>query len=211
MRRYRVGPVVGESEIERHDRLVQKLFYQAGIFDSADTPLAEKADEAMIQRFLARHKNEPIGGLSIVRSPGEFPVEQFFNVELPTDLERSQIAELTRFVIEPEHRRKNGLVAIKLLQSALTYSRKNQIRWWIWCAPSVFLWGLQSYFGKAIVLKQLPLTAEQEKMRIGRESYFDASRAIRVVLIDLDTISITNSGIEFVKRWRRRSRSQTRK
>ncbi len=207
-RGYRIGPVDSPAEMARHNRLVQEVFFKANLFDSPNTPLLPHDSRSISRSFMARQRQSPVGALTVVQNPVELPVEEFFNVRLPPNVLRNQLAEVTRFVIEPEHRIQDPALSMALLNAALNYSRHNGIRWWIWCAPSVFLWGFQSYFQDCQVLNQLPPRPAQLALREGREAYFDPARAIRVVLVDLDTISMTDAAIKVLDRRKKRLASR---
>ncbi len=203
----RIAPTKTMHDMRQHDWLVQKIFYESGIFDSRETRLVEEPAEAKSECFLVRRKSEPIGAITVIQNPVLLPVQEFFNIQLPEDVERDRIAEITRFVIEREHRKQDPAVSVGLLKAALSYSRQQNIRWWIWCAPSVFLWGFQKYFQRWQILPQLPPDPRQIASRKGRESYFDPARAICVVLVDLQSVNITKSAFEILRRHRRRQRT----
>ena len=206
---YRIQSVKQASDWEQHNQLVQKLFYEAGFFDSADTPLIEESAATTCSSFLARYRTEPIGAVTVLQNATQLPLQEFFHVELPARVRRDQVAEVTRFVIERDHRTKHAAVSNALLKAALNYSRHNGIRWWIMCAPSMFLWGFQAYFEDCEVLEQLPLLPQQIAVRQGREAYFHSSRAIRVAVVDLHSIRVTGAAIEMFRRRRlRRTRRQ---
>ena len=211
LRGFTIGRVDGAFRKTCHDQLVQKIFFESGYFESADTPLAELTAGMADCSFLVERKNRAVGAVTLLESTTIFPVEEFFNIRLPEDVRREEVAELTRFVIERDFRRQDPVVSVKLLQAALVHSRRRGIRWWIWCGPSVFLWGFQAFFQHPRVLEQLPLTKDQVEMRKGRESYFSESKALRVVLIDLDSISLTNSALEMLRRRKLRQKRSKRR
>lgn len=203
-RGYRIAPTNGPRELEQHDEFVKRIFYEAGLYESLDTPLANEPQDASCRSFLARYKNDPIGAVTVIQNPRRLPIERFFRIQLPDHVERGQVAELTRFAVERKHRTQRPTVSLGLLNAALYYSRQKNVRWWIWCAPSLFLWGFQAYFKNCLILEQLPLESPQIEMRRGREAYFDPARSVQVVLVDLQSVSMARAAREFYRRFQHR-------
>lgn len=190
LHRYRIFRVRDSVAQGRHDEIVKKIFYEAGYFDSPNEELSPEKPGTMYTNFLAIYRGGSVGAISVVESDDRLPVQEFFNFQLPSDVKISEVAEITRFVIESKFRVPPNVVSVGLMNSALLYSRKRKTRWWIWCGSSYHLLGLQSFFSKSIILKQLPLEPQHIAKRVGREAYFENSRSIRVVLIDLESIDL---------------------
>lgn len=204
LHRYRIFRVRDSAAQQRHDKIVKKIFYEAGYFDSPDEELSPEKPGTTYTNFLATYRGGSVGAISVVESDERLPVQEFFNVQLPPDVEINDVAEITRYVIESKFRVPPHVVSLGLMNSALLYSRKQKTRWWIWCGSSYLLLGIQSLFSKSIILKQLPLEPQHIAKRIGREAYFENARSIRVVLIDLESIDLLRGTREFLwKLWLR--------
>lgn len=196
--RYRVFRVRDSKNQKRHDSIVKKIFYESGFFDSPDEELSPEKPGTTYTNYLASYRGGPVGAISVVESEDRLPVQEFFNVKLPPDVDISEVAEVTRYVVESKFRVPPQIVSIGLMNSALLFSRRRKTRWWIWCGSSYLLFGLQVFFKKSIILEQLPLEPEQVAKRVGREAYFENNRSIRVVLIDLESIDLFRATREFL-------------
>ena len=139
---------------------------------------------------MRKHK-VAVGALSVVENPRQLPVDQFFRVDWPDDIDRSRTAELTRYVLDAASRRKDPALQLQIMQAALRYSvEQRNLRWWVFCMPALSLLGFLEYFQDVRVLGQLPPGAAQLAMRTGRDSYFLPSRDLQIMLVDLDSISV---------------------
>lgn len=210
--RCRIREVKTEADLKDHDRIVTEIFVESGIFDSTDTELAPDSPGSKSGRFVAKLKSRLAGAVTVIRNPDRLPVQEYFNIRLPDYVVTSQLAEVTRFVVAKDSRIQPPVVSIGLLNQALRYSRRQKIRWLVFCLPSFFMWGFQVFFKHCETLEQLPLEQHQMEKRKGRESYFSQSRAIRVFLIDLESVDMFRAAREMTKRylqsWRRNRRKR---
>ena len=207
-RGFRVYQCRSDRDRERHDGLVREQFFRAGFFASPETPLLEEAPGSCVESFLAVRKCQPVGAISIVTHPAVLPVESMFNISIPGNVDRKQLGEITRLVIDRNSRQPHSIVSRGLLHHALIHSRRQNIRWWVWVAPSMFLWGIQSSFATCRILPQKEPTSSQRNIRAGRESFFDSSRNLRVVLLDTHSIRVNAIARQFArKQWQKGTQS----
>lgn len=208
---YSISRVKGPETTRIHDGLVKKIFYESGIFDSKEVELSPLQHGSVAQSVLCEfgRQREPVGAITLIQNDRQLPVQEYFNIRIPADVDRSQLAELTRYVISNEHRGV-PIVSNGLLNAAFDYSKQNGIRWWVCCFPSVLAVSFKAFFQQSILLEQHELTPEHREKRRGREAYFAKNRAVCVLLIDLHSVSKSAAAIRFFKRLRSRNASKRR-
>ncbi len=205
----RTARITTPDERIEHDGLVQRIFYQAGYYQSPDTQLLPDLPDSHVERFLVRKQNVAVGALSLIENQHQLPVDQFFCVDWPDDVDRSATAEVTRYVLDERARSRDPALQAQILHAALRYSvERRNLRWWVFCVPSVYLLGFLQYFQDFRVLQQLPPGAPQMAMREGRESYFLPSRELRITLVDLNSISVRGAAGIIWKRYLKRRRKR---
>jgi len=195
-----------DKEKEEFHSFAKKVFYDEGFFNKDETPLKVPSDGCQSDIGAVSRKGEIAGVVDVVRSTGLFPLEYFYNIELPNGVERHEVAEVTRLAIDRRFRKKNSIVSAVLFSHALRSCHRNGIRYWIACAPAWLRQGFRAFFPHVENLPELELTNMQREYRRFRESYFDPRRSTQVFLIDLSEFCVLTSARELVRRSSKRRR-----
>lgn len=205
---YSIVTASSESEKQQCREFVWKVFDEARFF--TDFEIAKKIpDEGCDEEVaIVKHGGKVVGVLEIVQSKNRFPLEYFFNVQIPVEYPREQLVELTRFAISKQHRKQQAVVSLLLLLHALKFCRRKSIRYWLGCSPSILMHGFRPFFGDWKTL--VPQAPEEFHLsyRRGRENYFDAKYNLVVYLIDSHQVAIYRAGNEFLRRMLKRLRKK---
>ena len=137
----------------------------------------------------AYNKKKLIGATRIIfSSPLGFYATEDYNIDLPKDLDFSEIVEIDRCVVEKEYR-KNSLISFGMLSGANAISRINGIKYWVLVIPEGIS---KSIFSKRFGIEHkplylMPLTEKQIKAREIIPNYYKTGNPVPY-LIPLDNI-----------------------
>jgi hypothetical protein len=190
LRGYEVIAATTQEDWSEHLQMFRSTFQASGYYLTATTAPKKDVPGSINHAWLARHHGQPVGTIRLVQTATRFPFERVIHARLPSNLDRSQAAEIGRFVIARPYRRKRFMVTYCLLKSAFEFSISHGIRWWIGCAPAPLIVGFRSFARDVQILDELPLTPEHLTERMGRESYFLPGQAIRPFVADLHSVSV---------------------
>lgn len=208
--RIRVQIAESDADIDACHTLAQEVFSDSGYHDASGQaiPLPNVGNHRMLG--MVKRKGIVVGMIDVVRSEHRFPVQYFFNVDLPTGIQQSEFAELARIAVLPEYRKRNSVVSMALMALALKYSEQHNIKRWIMCAPALLRQGFREFFTDLTVLPEKEIAPLQNKFREHREYYFHPRHGVQVFIINVAHLSIGAIARVLVRRRWARLRSKRR-
>ncbi len=209
---FRVQIVETEVDAAESRSFALGVFFDAGLLDDvqAAVPIPVEGNTSTIG--IVKRKGITVGMIEIVLSENRFPVQYFFNVDLPVGIPKQDIAEISRLAVVPKYRKQNSIVSIALLAMALRHTSNHDIKYWIMCSPSLLRQGFRAFFGSLIVLPEKEVLPLQIQYRKHRESYFDPAFGVQVYAISIEEFSVWAAAKVMIRRrwarikWKRQTR-----
>lgn len=128
---YRFATAVTPEALVDATRVKEVTYGAAGYKLPPDFPeLARKYDRAA-RVFVAYHRGQAVGTLSLLDTSVASPILDLVPVRLSEEVDPAHIWEIGRLAVEPSSRGRSHLVLIGLLRSMVLFSRQQGIRHWV--------------------------------------------------------------------------------
>ncbi|MEM6297474.1 MAG: hypothetical protein AAF740_02170 [Bacteroidota bacterium] len=134
--------------------------------------------------FVAKHKRQPVAMVRLTKAHQNCRLQDFWNLNLPQEVELSELRELGSLAVKKSYRGKSQLPIMGLLDIALAYSIKNNIKWWYASATARDYRNFRRFISSCQLLEELPITERQRTFREKYATYFSGapSRATLFIL-----------------------------